>query len=54
MDFREIFKEKTLKTKYRHFVDEMHIEYTTPNHICNCNKKAYEKIDKSKTENKKN
>ncbi|WP_254475500.1 plasmid replication protein RepC [Bartonella sp. B1098] len=31
-------KQKTAKTKYRHFADEMHIEYTTLNHTCNCNK----------------
>ncbi|CAK00494.1 plasmid replication protein RepC [Bartonella tribocorum] len=43
-------KQKTAKTKYRHFADEMHIEYTTLNLNCNCNK-AYEKIEKSKTEN---
>ncbi|WP_039761288.1 plasmid replication protein RepC [Bartonella queenslandensis] len=68
---RRFFKQKTSKTKYRHFADEMHIEYTTHNLNCNCNKnecseksehtqinnmtsghekKAYEKIEKSKTE----
>ncbi|WP_273789563.1 hypothetical protein [Bartonella sp. ML70XJBT] len=44
MDFREIFKAKITK-------NEIHIEYTTLKHICNCNKKAYEKIEKGKTEN---
>nr|WP_244979412.1 replication initiation protein RepC [Bartonella queenslandensis] len=31
-------KPKTSKTKYRHFADKIHIEYTTPNLISNCNK----------------
>ncbi|WP_019220185.1 plasmid replication protein RepC [Bartonella florencae] len=33
-----VLKEKTLKTKYRHFADEIHIEHTTLKHNCNCNK----------------
>ncbi|WP_375626480.1 hypothetical protein [Bartonella sp. PS17NMGDW] len=38
MDFRKIFKAKTSKTRYRHFADKIHIEHTTPNYDCNCNK----------------
>ncbi len=35
---RRFFKKKTPKTKYRHFADEIHIEHTTHNLNCNCNK----------------
>ncbi|WP_244979391.1 hypothetical protein [Bartonella queenslandensis] len=52
------FKQKTSKTKYRHFADEMHIEYTTSNLISNCNESEclnsnennqnIEKIEKTK------
>lgn len=38
---QRVFKIKTAKTKYRHFADEMHIEYTTPNLICKCKKNEY-------------
>ncbi|GAA5109935.1 helix-turn-helix domain-containing protein [Bartonella jaculi] len=47
---QRFFEQKTSKTRYTDLVDKIHIEYTTPKYICNCNKIAYEKIEKSKTE----
>ncbi|PIT69230.1 hypothetical protein [Bartonella tribocorum] len=65
------FKVKKSKTTYIYVASDIHIEHTTPNLNCNCNKnegsensehtqinnmafdhekKAYEKIEKSKTE----
>ncbi len=32
------FKQKTSKTKYRHFADKIHVEHTTLKQNCNGNK----------------
>ncbi|WP_435896253.1 plasmid replication protein RepC (plasmid) [Bartonella heixiaziensis] len=36
---QRVFKQKTSKTRYKDLANKIHIEHTTPNYNCNCNKK---------------
>ncbi|MCZ2328955.1 replication initiation protein RepC [Bartonella sp. F02] len=46
---RYFFKQKTSKMTYKHVASDIHIEHTTLNYKCNCNKKAHENEEKGKT-----